>query len=133
MILSTSNKTRKKQMLELGVAYICAICKCEPVHCGKALVLQLDHINGKSGDHRLENLRFLCPNCHSQTDTYVSRNRNGNVPQARAFLHNLKDQLTQYLSEKTYPEICSELNIPAHALRYLLKELNIHSIPLLLS
>ena len=41
---------------------------------GKDLVLHLDHINGNSRDHRLENLRLLCPNCHSQTDTYCGRN-----------------------------------------------------------
>jgi HNH endonuclease len=41
---------------------------------GKPLVLELDHINGVSDDHRLENLRLLCPNCHSQTDTYCGRN-----------------------------------------------------------
>ena len=43
---------------------------------GKPLVLQLDHINGVRDDHRLENLRFLCPNCHSQTDTYGGKNSN---------------------------------------------------------
>ena len=37
------------------------------------LVLHLDHINGKKFDHRLENLRFLCPNCHSQTPTYCGK------------------------------------------------------------
>lgn len=40
----------------------------------KTLVLHLDHINGDKQDHRLENLRFLCPNCHSQTSTYCGRN-----------------------------------------------------------
>lgn len=41
---------------------------------GKPLKLQLDHINGKRTDHRLENLRLLCPNCHSQTATFCGRN-----------------------------------------------------------
>jgi predicted RNA-binding Zn-ribbon protein involved in translation (DUF1610 family) len=51
--------------------------KCES--CGitewnnKKLSLHLDHINGDNFDNRLENLRFLCPNCHSQTDTYCRR------------------------------------------------------------
>jgi len=37
--------------------------------------LQLDHINGKNTDNRIDNLRLLCPNCHSQTSTFSGRNR----------------------------------------------------------
>lgn len=48
---------------------------------GKPLAIQIDHINGVRDDHRLANLRMLCPNCHSQTETYGSRNR------VRAQLH----------------------------------------------
>lgn len=43
---------------------------------GKPLVLELDHINGINTDNRLENLRLLCPNCHSQTHTFRGRNKN---------------------------------------------------------
>jgi RNA polymerase subunit RPABC4/transcription elongation factor Spt4 len=46
----------------------------EPEWNGKVLTLQVDHINGVNDDHRLENLRFLCPNCHSQTPTYAGSN-----------------------------------------------------------
>lgn len=53
----------------------CDICKIEPYWNGKSLSLQLDHINGTNNDNRLENLRLLCPNCHSQTDTFSSKNR----------------------------------------------------------
>jgi Zn finger protein HypA/HybF involved in hydrogenase expression len=42
---------------------------------GRPLIIQIDHINGVRDDHRLENLRMLCPNCHSQTDTYGARNK----------------------------------------------------------
>lgn len=41
---------------------------------GKPLMCELDHVNGNSKDHRLENLKMLCPNCHSQTDTFRAKN-----------------------------------------------------------
>lgn len=53
--------------------YKCDICNISNWQ-NKQLSLQLDHINGISNDHRLENLRFLCPNCHSQTETFAGRN-----------------------------------------------------------
>lgn len=42
---------------------------------GKPITLILDHINGDSTDQRLENLRLICPNCDSQTSTWMGRNR----------------------------------------------------------
>jgi len=38
------------------------------------LNMELDHIDGNRTNHKLENLRMLCPNCHSQTDTYRAKN-----------------------------------------------------------
>jgi transposase-like protein len=53
----------------------CTIFNVEnPVWAGNPLVLHLDHINGIRNDHRVENLRWLCPNCHSQTPTYCGKN-----------------------------------------------------------
>lgn len=57
--------------------YRCEICGVKEWN-GKTLSLELDHINGINNDNRLENLRFLCPNCHSQTTTYGSRNQQKN-------------------------------------------------------
>lgn len=42
---------------------------------GYPIPIELDHINGNSFDHRLDNLRFLCPNCHAQTLTYRGRKK----------------------------------------------------------
>lgn len=42
---------------------------------GEPITLELDHINGNNQDHTLDNLRILCPNCHSQTATYRSKKR----------------------------------------------------------
>lgn len=59
------------------LSYRCAICGITEWN-GKTISLELDHINGINNDNRLENLRFLCPNCHSQTTTYGSRNQQKN-------------------------------------------------------
>ena len=58
----------------------CTSCGLGPEWQGEKLVLQLDHTNGDHTDHRLDNLRWLCPNCHSQTPTYCGRNnKHGSV------------------------------------------------------
>lgn len=54
--------------------YKCAICGQEPFWNGKELTLILDHINGKNHDDRLENLRWVCPNCNQQLDTTNGKN-----------------------------------------------------------
>jgi Zn finger protein HypA/HybF involved in hydrogenase expression len=43
---------------------------------GEKLILPLDHINGRNNDNSPENLRLLCPNCHSITDTFCGKNIN---------------------------------------------------------
>ena len=48
----------------------CGECNLSSMWNNKPIVLHLDHINGVRNDNRLINLRFLCPNCHSQTETY---------------------------------------------------------------
>ena len=54
--------------------YKCAICGQEPIWNGKPLTMTLDHINGNNTDDRLENLRWVCPNCDRQLDTFGSKN-----------------------------------------------------------
>lgn len=65
---------KKRLINEKILEYKCAICGNTGEWLGKSLNLQLDHINGNNTDHRIENLRFLCPNCHSQTETYAGKN-----------------------------------------------------------
>lgn len=54
----------------------CSDCGLKDTWNNKPIVLHLDHINGVNNDHRLDNLRLLCPNCHSQTDTWCGRGKN---------------------------------------------------------
>lgn len=46
---------------------------------GQSMPLELHHINGSRKDNSLSNLQILCPNCHAQTSTYGTRNRNGSI------------------------------------------------------
>lgn len=55
------------------VEYKCSICGISKWN-DKPLTLRLDHINGNNKDDRLENLRWICPNCDSQSDTFCGRN-----------------------------------------------------------
>jgi Zn finger protein HypA/HybF involved in hydrogenase expression len=52
----------------------CEKCGQSEIWFGENLSLHLDHINGINNDYRLENLKVLCPNCHSQTSTYCGKN-----------------------------------------------------------
>ncbi|MFE2923111.1 HNH endonuclease signature motif containing protein [Streptomyces goshikiensis] len=65
----------RRAMATLGFEQRCAMCDIEPVWLGEPLPLEIDHINGDWRDNRPENLRFLCPNCHSTTDTYRGRGK----------------------------------------------------------
>ena len=80
------------------IPYKCAICGCTEWQ-GKTLSLELDHINGINNDNRLENLRFLCPNCHSQTSTYGSRNQQLNESK-----YDISDELRTMVENK-YKEV----------------------------
>ena len=63
-----------RRLVAMGWAYCCACCGLVE-WSGKPLVLHVDHVNGITNDNRIGNLRFLCPNCHSQTETYGNRRR----------------------------------------------------------
>lgn len=65
--------TLRHAMRAVGVAEECAICGCDGSWKGRPLRLVIDHINGDWLDNRVENLRFLCPNCHAQTSTWCRK------------------------------------------------------------
>jgi 5-methylcytosine-specific restriction endonuclease McrA len=71
----TNTALLRRAMFEYGFPYQCGICGCSCEWNSNNLLLQIDHIDGDFLNNSPENLRFLCPNCHSQTDTYGSKNR----------------------------------------------------------
>ena len=74
ILRSPCRTTVKKNLLKLGILENrCDECGLTEWR-GKRLAIQIDHRNGVRDDNRLENLRMLCPNCHSQTDTFAARN-----------------------------------------------------------
>jgi hypothetical protein len=68
--LKLKNRLVKEKIFE----YECVSCGISEWN-SKPITLQLDHINGDCSDHRKENLQLLCPNCHSQTDTWCGKNK----------------------------------------------------------
>jgi predicted RNA-binding Zn-ribbon protein involved in translation (DUF1610 family) len=68
----------RRALVEIGVPYQCAACGVSGDWNGLPLILHVDHVNGNYLDSRPENVRFLCPHCHSQTASWAGRNKRKN-------------------------------------------------------
>lgn len=64
----------RRALAELGRPELCEGCGIGPEWQSHPLTLEVDHISGDWSDNRPDNLRLLCPNCHSVTDTYCRKN-----------------------------------------------------------
>jgi Zn finger protein HypA/HybF involved in hydrogenase expression len=70
----TTNSLKKRLFDEKIKTKECEECGINEWN-GKSITLELDHINGDNTDNRIENLKILCPNCHSQTHTFRNKKR----------------------------------------------------------
>jgi 5-methylcytosine-specific restriction endonuclease McrA len=70
---SNYSKSIRKYILSIR-AEVCEECGQTNVHNDKHLTLQIDHVNGNNKDNRVENLRVICPNCHTQTHNWGVKN-----------------------------------------------------------
>jgi predicted RNA-binding Zn-ribbon protein involved in translation (DUF1610 family) len=70
---------KKRIIKENLIEYKCENCGNDGMWFDKKLSLHLDHKNGINNDNKIKNLRFLCPNCHSQTSTYGGKSRKINT------------------------------------------------------
>lgn len=70
-----SNKTLTKALIGLGIPYECAKCCLGNKWNGKLIVLKIDHIDANVSNYEISNLRFLCPNCYSQSNIKLPRRK----------------------------------------------------------
>lgn len=115
------NCVRRRILRDNLIEYKCAICGISEWN-GKKLSLELDHINGINYDNRLENLRWLCPNCHSQTSTYGSRNQQINESE-----YEISDELREKVIESynrlhSIVKVARELGIVKKVIKQIIKE-----------
>lgn len=115
-----ATSTLKKVILRYKVIpYECAICGNKGSWRGKFMSLQVDHINGDNADNRIENLRFLCPNCHSQTETFCGKNsrRRFCSKDSKGMVHyycNMCHKEVKDITDLNYLGICSECEKTIH-------------------
>jgi 5-methylcytosine-specific restriction endonuclease McrA len=101
---STAHREKIKQYILNNklIEYKCNNCPNIGYHNEQPLILHLEHKNGVNNDNRLENLCFLCPNCHSQTATYCGRNARKKIKSSQ---HKLRDREKYRKFNPTFDEL----------------------------
>jgi predicted RNA-binding Zn-ribbon protein involved in translation (DUF1610 family) len=99
-----SPKAIRRRIIENNIIkYECAECGSQPIWQNKPLTLHLDHVDGNDSNNSCDNLRFLCPNCHQQTETW------GNKRCRKLFATD--DELLLMAKTKTYTDMAKEFGV----------------------
>jgi len=113
-----NSETLKRRLVREGLMeYKCNKCGIDKWN-NKHISLHLEHKNGKHNDNRIENIELLCPNCHSQTKTYASKNR-----KRPKFVYNIvenkpqKEELKKMLEETSYCAVGRKYGVSDNAVR----------------
>lgn len=97
----------KRRVLEVGLKHrVCELCGQDEMWRGKRISLILDHINGVPNDHRIENLRMLCPNCNATLDTHCGKRNRRDRPE-RSCVTCQKEYPITHASQKFCSQTCA--------------------------
>lgn len=114
----------KRALIEKNKEYQCEICGINEWN-KKSIKLEVDHINGNAFDSRFENVRFLCPNCHSQ-ETYKNKTKPERKPKPNKYFLPEKELLLILIWEKPLSLVAQEFGISANGLKKRCKKLGLN-------
>jgi len=117
------NKEQRKRILERD-GHKCVWCGVGTTYNGKPLTLQVDHIDGNRKNNSDENLRTMCPNCHSQTETYTfNKTKSDWDNKLKKHLEGMTSkQVQDFFLNHTYEEIVDLTGTSHRSLRKYVKE-----------
>lgn len=125
---NTCRQNVKKRIIKNNIIpYQCSECGLKDMWNNKKITLQLEHKNGIPNDNRLDNLCFLCPNCHSQTDTYagkrfkkppkIKKGKRGPKPWLRKVNRPPKEELENLINCYPMTTIAKKYGVSDNAIR----------------